>query len=56
MTGWGGTQRLPKLVGEFAAMEIFLTGKKVSADDALKIGLIDQIADDPLQGAMRACP
>ena len=52
MTGWGGTQRLPRLVGEAAALELFLTGKKVSADEAFRIGLIDQIADDPLAVAM----
>ncbi|MEQ1762336.1 MAG: enoyl-CoA hydratase/isomerase family protein [Pyrinomonadaceae bacterium] len=54
MTGWGGTQRLPRLVGETAALEMFLTGKKVSADEALEIGLIDQIVDDPLQTAIQA--
>jgi len=54
MTGWGGTQRLPRLIGEAAALEIFLTGKKVSAVEALKIGLIEQITEDPLQAATQA--
>jgi len=55
MTGWGGTQRLPRLVGEAAALELFLTGKKVRADEALCIGLIDEIADDPLAAAIDSC-
>ncbi|MDI1240578.1 MAG: enoyl-CoA hydratase/isomerase family protein [bacterium] len=55
MTGWGGTQRLPRLVGEAAALEIFLTGMKVSAEEALAIGLIDQINDDPVAAAIQAC-
>jgi enoyl-CoA hydratase len=54
MTGWGGTQRLPRLVGEGAALEMFLTGKKVSAKEALQIGLVDQIADDPVSAAIAA--
>lgn len=47
-TGWGGTQRLPRLVGEAKALEIFLTATRINADEALRIGLIDKIADDPL--------
>jgi enoyl-CoA hydratase/carnithine racemase len=54
MTGWGGTQRLPRLVGEAAALEIFLTGKKISADEAFQIGLVDQITDDPVAAATQA--
>lgn len=52
MTGWGGTQRLPRLVGEAKALEIFLTAKRVSANEALKIGLIDEIAENPLEFAL----
>jgi enoyl-CoA hydratase/carnithine racemase len=52
MTGWGGTQRLPRLVGEAAALEMFLTGKRVGAEEAFKIGLVDLIADDPLAAAL----
>ncbi|MBK7706273.1 MAG: enoyl-CoA hydratase/isomerase family protein [Acidobacteria bacterium] len=53
MTGWGGTQRLPKLVGEATALEIFLTGKRVGPDEALTIGLIDAIVEDPLAFALK---
>lgn len=48
MTGWGGTQLLPRLVGESVALDMFLTAKRMSAAEALKINLIDRIADDPL--------
>ena len=54
MTGWGGTQRLPRLIGEAAAIEMFLTGKKLRAEEALEIGLIDEIAADPVAAAIRA--
>ncbi len=43
MTGWGGTQRLPRLIGEAKAMEMFLTAKQVGAEEALRVGLIDEI-------------
>lgn len=52
MTGWGGTQRLPRLIGEAKALEIFLTAKTVTAIEALKIGLIDEIAENPLKFAL----
>lgn len=53
VTGWGGTQRLPRLVGEAKALEIFLTGKRVDAEEALRIGLIDEIAEDPLEKCLK---
>jgi enoyl-CoA hydratase/carnithine racemase len=40
--GWGGTQRLPRLVGRAKALEMILFSKRVSAGEALKIGLINQ--------------
>jgi enoyl-CoA hydratase len=45
MTGWGGTQRLPRLIGEALALEMFLTAKRVDADEALRIGLVDQMSE-----------
>jgi len=41
--GYGGTQRLPRLVGKGRALEIMLTGRQVGAEEALQIGLISQI-------------
>ena len=52
ITGWGGTQRLPRLVGEAAALEMFMTARRVSAGDALRIGLIDEIVEDPVAVAI----
>jgi enoyl-CoA hydratase/carnithine racemase len=52
MTGWGGTQRLTRLVGEASALEMFLTAKRVSAREALQIGLIDSISTNPLESAL----
>ncbi len=57
ITGWGGTQRLPRLVGKARALEMFVAAEKISAQQALRIGLIDAIADDPVAEAVqRATP
>lgn len=53
MTGWGGTQRLPRLIGEAAAIEMFLTGRRVTAAEALGLGLIDSVEEMPLEAAVR---
>jgi len=53
ITGWGGTQRLPRLIGKGRAMEMFVAAEKIRADRALAIGLIDAIADDPVAEAVR---
>lgn len=52
ITGWGGTQRLPRLIGKGRALELFVTAGKVNAQRALEIGLIDAIAADPVAEAM----
>ncbi len=52
ITGWSGTQRLPRLIGEAKALEMFLTAKRVGAREALKIGLIDRIAENPLRESL----
>ena len=48
ITGWSGTQRLPRLIGQANALEMFFTAKQLGASDALRIGLIHQIVRDPL--------
>jgi enoyl-CoA hydratase/carnithine racemase len=52
MTGWGGTQRLPRLIGRARAMQMFLLAEMVRADEALRLGLVDKIADDPITKAV----
>jgi enoyl-CoA hydratase/carnithine racemase len=42
--GWGGTQRLPLLVGKTKALDIILFSKKINAATALEIGLINQVS------------
>ena len=46
LPGYGGTQRLPRLVGQSRALRLLLTGDMVSAEEALRIGLIDEIHPD----------
>jgi enoyl-CoA hydratase len=41
--GYGGTQRLPRLVGKPAALKMMLTGEMVGAAEALRIGLVDEV-------------
>jgi enoyl-CoA hydratase len=50
--GWGGTQRLPRLIGAAKATELILTGELISAHDALEIGLVNRVSDDLLKTAM----
>ena len=43
LPGYGGTQRLPRLVGKGAALKILLTGDMVGAGEAFRIGLVDEV-------------
>ncbi|MDQ3918402.1 MAG: enoyl-CoA hydratase/isomerase family protein [Acidobacteriota bacterium] len=52
ITGWGGTQRLPQLVGAARALEMFTTARRVHADEALEIGLVSRVHADPLACAL----
>jgi enoyl-CoA hydratase len=51
ITGWGGTQRLPRLIGEARTLELFTTARVVGSEEALEIGLIAKIADPVLDDA-----
>lgn len=51
--GYGGTQRLPRLVGEGRALDMVMTGRMVDAEEALQIGLINRIIEgDPVQAGI----
>ncbi|MCA0376951.1 MAG: enoyl-CoA hydratase/isomerase family protein [Gemmatimonadetes bacterium] len=53
--GYGGTQRLPRLVGRGAALRLLLTGEMIDATEAHRLGLVDQVvAPDALLDTARA--
>ncbi len=43
LPGWGGTQRLPKLLGLERALDVILTGKNLNAQKAFRLGLVDEL-------------
>lgn len=53
MTGWGGTQRLPRLIGKARALEMFVAAEKIHAAQAVRMGLVDRIDENPVASALR---
>jgi enoyl-CoA hydratase len=53
ITGWGGTQRLPNLIGATRALEMFTTGRRLTAAEALAFGLVSRIHPDALACALQ---
>ncbi|HEY0407636.1 MAG TPA: enoyl-CoA hydratase/isomerase family protein [Pyrinomonadaceae bacterium] len=51
ITGWGGTQRLPRLIGAARALEMFATARRVMSDEAERIGLVSGVSDSALDAA-----
>jgi enoyl-CoA hydratase len=55
LPGYGGTQRLPRLVGKGRALQLLLTGEMIDAHEALRIGLVNRVvAGADLMGAATA--
>ena len=52
ITGWGGTQRLPRLVGKAWALELLVTANSLNAIEAHRIRLVDRVAEDVVQAAL----
>ena len=53
LPGWGGTQRLPRIIGRGLANEIILTGRNVTAKEALDIALVNRVV--PQEELMNTC-
>lgn len=57
ITGWGGTQRLPRLIGKAQALQVLLTAERIPATQALTLGLVDELVagQDLTEAAVRCC-
>jgi enoyl-CoA hydratase len=53
ITGWGGTQRLPKIIGRSGALELFVTARRIDSATALRLGLVTQVEDPILDCALK---
>lgn len=52
ITGWGGTQRLPRMIGKGRAIDLFVTSRRLTSAEALKIGLITGVYESVLDAAV----
>ncbi len=44
--GWGGTQRMPRIIGKSKALDMILFSKRISAQEAMDIGLVDRVSKE----------
>jgi len=52
MTGWGGTRRLPQMIGKSRTLELMTVGRRLSAAEAFEWGLVTAVVEDPLRYAL----
>jgi enoyl-CoA hydratase/carnithine racemase len=52
ITGWGGTQRLPRIIGRTRALEMFATARRIDSKQALQAGLVTRVQDPVLPCAI----
>jgi len=52
ITGWGGTQRLPRIIGKARALEFFVTARRLSSKESLEVGLVTGIFDPVVDEAI----
>jgi len=52
ITGWGGTQRLPRIIGKARALEFFVTGRRLTSEEAFAFGLVTGIFDPVVDEAV----
>ena len=52
VTGWGGTQRLPRVIGRARALEMFVAAERITAEQALRMGVVDVVCPLPEKQAV----
>lgn len=55
ITGWGGTQRLPRIIGRTRALEMFATARRITSQEALQNGLVTRVEDPVIACAIATC-
>lgn len=53
ITGWGGTQRLPRIIGRARALEFFALARSFTSEEALEIGLVTSVGDSAIDNAIK---